>query len=329
MSQVFLSYSSYDIERTEAIRDLLEENGISCWIGNRDIPGGADYTEEITAAIKECTVFVLVLTKRAQESQYVISEIEYARSIKKRIIPFMIEDFPIADKLEFHLRNHQRIHAYAGQKAAEVKLVNRVKALVSPENQGLNHWEVPDMQQHRKSQSKGDSEVPKLSGVIDLRYGNTRIPVRGNADGRYQILCRHCEASCVDDNNAKEVAKKTRDLRETCFLWAGVIVTITLIVFFCVAVDAEGNIHIGETSWIVGCVGMALTAAALGVAAISDHVCEKVYATVYPTKYTADQCAKKFLCGKCGNTFVVKIPIDERIRFFYTTEEDGKHKPFE
>lgn len=84
MKQVFLSYSTMDILETIELRDFLEENGVSCWMGKRDIQPGANYTVEITSAIDQCEIFVLILTENAQNSQYVISELECARAKKKQ-----------------------------------------------------------------------------------------------------------------------------------------------------------------------------------------------------------------------------------------------------
>lgn len=127
--QVFLSYSTYDVLRTIEIRDMLETNGISCWIGNRDILPGANYAEEITLAIEQCTVFVLILSENAQKSQYVISELECARAKKKPIIPYIIKEFDVSESLVFHIRNYQGIQEKENKDEAEEKLVL-----------GIKHW---------------------------------------------------------------------------------------------------------------------------------------------------------------------------------------------
>lgn len=127
MEQVFLSYSSENFSQTIKLMAMLEDNSISCWLENRDMPPGTSYTEEITHAIDQCQVFVLVLTEDAQNSQYVMREIECAIAKKKPIIIYMLENFTISERLEFHLRHHQRIHAYENKHLAQKKLVECIK----------------------------------------------------------------------------------------------------------------------------------------------------------------------------------------------------------
>ena len=51
MHDVFISYSSKDLDITEQVRRILETNGISCWIAPRNIPSGSSYAAEIPAAL--------------------------------------------------------------------------------------------------------------------------------------------------------------------------------------------------------------------------------------------------------------------------------------
>ena len=61
MKEVFISYSTVDAVQAETVRNVLEKNGLSCWMAPRDIPGGSNYTKEIPIAIRNCKVFVLIL----------------------------------------------------------------------------------------------------------------------------------------------------------------------------------------------------------------------------------------------------------------------------
>lgn len=129
MKRVFLSYSTHDVVRATELRDFLESNDISCWIGNRDILPGSNYTEEITDAISGCEVFVLLLSRNAQNSQYVISELEYAIEKGKTVIPYILEDFPISKNVWFHIRIHQGIFAYKDEHAAKARLLSGIRKI--------------------------------------------------------------------------------------------------------------------------------------------------------------------------------------------------------
>ena len=88
---VFISYKSDEFGIASYIYEELKRNGISAWMAPQDIPGGSSYAMEITKAIKECRIFLLVLSKAAQTSQWIPKEIDNAINEKKLILPFMVE----------------------------------------------------------------------------------------------------------------------------------------------------------------------------------------------------------------------------------------------
>lgn len=68
-----------------------------------DIPAGSSYMGEINRALADCSCLVLMLSEAAQNSQWVIKEVERAVSYKKTIIPIQIEDIILNDDFEFVL----------------------------------------------------------------------------------------------------------------------------------------------------------------------------------------------------------------------------------
>ena len=60
-SKVFISYSSENTADAEAIRKVLEENGLSVWMASHDIGGGEDFSGKIQEAIESCSCFLLLL----------------------------------------------------------------------------------------------------------------------------------------------------------------------------------------------------------------------------------------------------------------------------
>jgi len=62
---VFISYSSIDKDAAEAVRSILEENGISCWMAPRNITPGLSFAEAIIDGIKSSKVFVLVYSSNS------------------------------------------------------------------------------------------------------------------------------------------------------------------------------------------------------------------------------------------------------------------------
>lgn len=129
MNQVFISYTTADKEITTDIRNYLEANGIRCWMGNRDIPGGTNYTNAITQAIKESNVFVLILSKKSQKSKYVFRELEYAVKMDVPVIPYLIEDQILSDSFHFLLSATNGIHAFEHPLNGKKQLLQKVKSI--------------------------------------------------------------------------------------------------------------------------------------------------------------------------------------------------------
>lgn len=106
---VFVSYSSEDRKFVNTIVQMMKEEKIAYWKAPEMIPAGSSYAREIPRAIKECEVFLLVLSRTSQKSIWVEKEIDSAISHRKTIIPFQIDDIPLSDTFKFYLNNVQMI----------------------------------------------------------------------------------------------------------------------------------------------------------------------------------------------------------------------------
>ncbi len=130
MKEVFISYSSIDMTSAETVRNVLEKNGLSCWMAPRDIPGGSNYTKEIPGAIRGCKAFVLILSENAQNSHWVLKELDSAVNCGKVILPFMVEDCALNDEFNFLLTGAQRYAAYQKKAEALEILIGRIRNIL-------------------------------------------------------------------------------------------------------------------------------------------------------------------------------------------------------
>lgn len=115
---VFVSYSSKDRRFVKQIVDTLEASGIRCWKAPEMIPAGSSYAKEIPKAIRECQVFLLILSSNSQESVWVEKETDSAISNRKTIIPFQIDDAVLNDTFTFYLNNVQMVSYVTDPKQA-------------------------------------------------------------------------------------------------------------------------------------------------------------------------------------------------------------------
>ena len=86
---VFISYSSKDREFVKQLVQTLKAMGIVCWVAPEMIPAGSSYAREIPKAIRECEVFLLLLSKTSQDSIWVEKETDSAISNRKNIFYFV------------------------------------------------------------------------------------------------------------------------------------------------------------------------------------------------------------------------------------------------
>lgn len=137
MKDVFISYKTEDVDEASWVKSTLETNGITCWMAPSCIPGGSSYALEIPQAIKQAKVFVLILSAKAQSSQWVSKEVDLAINEGKIILPFMLENCALKDDFNFYLTNVQRYTAYENKVAAIEKMLKEIKALTGRANEEL------------------------------------------------------------------------------------------------------------------------------------------------------------------------------------------------
>jgi parallel beta-helix repeat protein len=100
---LFISYSSEDQETAEALCAALEADGIRCWIAPRDVKGGRPYSGQITQAIRESRVLLLLLSVASNMSKQVLREVERAAHCQNFLLTFRIELLTPGDDLAYFL----------------------------------------------------------------------------------------------------------------------------------------------------------------------------------------------------------------------------------
>ena len=129
MHDVFISFSSKEESKADFVRRVLETNKIACWKAPQNIPLGSDYAKAIPDAIRECRIFLLMLSEKSQESPWVRKELDMAVNCGKLIIPFVMEDCQLNEEFNFILSNVQRYNAYQKNAEAMEDLVKQIYAI--------------------------------------------------------------------------------------------------------------------------------------------------------------------------------------------------------
>ena len=226
MKEVFISYSSIDTAPAETVRNILESNGISCWMAPRDIAGGSNYTREIPIAIRNCKIFLLILSENAQNSPWVLKELDSAVNGAKVILPFMLEECILNDEFNFLLSGAQRYSAY--QKKAETmeKLISRIQAILSADGEKPAQ-EIP----------------PEPAPEVTPPPAPTPAPV---ADIFGQIVCPACGSADV-----KELPKKIK--RQGTFEWLMLAVPVLFAILGSLVASIPMDFFIGTPAMVDCC----------------------------------------------------------------------------
>lgn len=123
---VFISYSSLEAEKAEHIRDILQANGISCWMAPDSIPAGSSYLNEIYDAVSSCKVLIVLLSEKAQNSEWVTSEVEIARDESKVIIPYKIEDCKLNKAFRVLIKTKQYVEGFKDENKAIQQVMDSI-----------------------------------------------------------------------------------------------------------------------------------------------------------------------------------------------------------
>ena len=127
---VFISYKVEEFDQALWVKNHLEENGISCWMAPMSIRGGMSYAQEIPKAIADSSIFVLILSEKAQASKWVPRELDQAINCGKVILPFVLEDCPLRNDFSFYLTNVQRYDAFRDMEGTMQRMTRDIQKML-------------------------------------------------------------------------------------------------------------------------------------------------------------------------------------------------------
>jgi hypothetical protein len=100
---VFISHSAQDKKTAETICGALEQSGIQCWVAPRDVRPGRSFPGEITRAIQQSKVMLMIFSRHSNSSEQVLREVQLAVDCRVPIVRLRIEDIPLSDDLRYYL----------------------------------------------------------------------------------------------------------------------------------------------------------------------------------------------------------------------------------
>src|SRR4051794_10457306 len=107
----FISHSAQDKKIAEMICAALEQEAVRCWVAPRDVRPGKSFPGEITRAIQQCKVMLLIFSRHSNSSEQVLREVQLAVDCRLPIVRLRIEDIPLSDDLRYYLSTPQYLDA--------------------------------------------------------------------------------------------------------------------------------------------------------------------------------------------------------------------------
>lgn len=104
---VFISYSRKDLQKVQQIKDEIEAaTDGRCWMDLNGIESGAvQFTSDIINGIKECRVFLFMLSIHSQHSEFALRELHFAynkaKENKKKVVIVNIDKCKMTDEFSF------------------------------------------------------------------------------------------------------------------------------------------------------------------------------------------------------------------------------------
>jgi len=88
---IFISYSRADEQEVKQIIEDFDSLGYKVWF-DKELSGGQSWWDRILSEIRNCDLFVFVLSVKSNNSTACSREYTYAYKLNKRILPILVDD---------------------------------------------------------------------------------------------------------------------------------------------------------------------------------------------------------------------------------------------
>jgi hypothetical protein len=202
---VFLSHSHADRDAALTLQAALKKNSARVFLDQEQIFAGDNLPTRISSGIASCDVLLVLWSRNSAKSQWVQREIEVAKALSKKIVPYRLDSTP----LSLPLRDLVCIDI-SDQQHAHSELLTAVFTVFEPEPTDLfpGRWRAEvtveglvggdyDLELKRNGQLTGTGHLklggflPRIMEIEGLEtLLSTNIPIRGNwtYDDRMDLL---------------------------------------------------------------------------------------------------------------------------------------------
>jgi hypothetical protein len=126
---VYLGYDEDDLETALNVCETLEDNGLKCWMKNRDVDED-NRVRAITKAIKASKLYILIHSKNSKSSKFINNEVSEAFDSDRSFLVYYIDDSKLEGGLEYFLKAKPSVKAYPNPEEKNDVLIKLAKNLV-------------------------------------------------------------------------------------------------------------------------------------------------------------------------------------------------------
>jgi hypothetical protein len=210
--RVFVSYSSVDHAKADAVRAALEAEGMPCWIAPRDLSAGTQWGAGIVQAIDACEAVLVVFSQAANDSPQVAREMELAVSRRRPLIPVRVADSKPTDDMQYFLGVSHWFNAYPEPVETYLPdIVTAVKGVLAHERRpwASMHGRLPKTRGGQIAAALAGVAMVALIAMLATRPSYQGGPPASPLAGRWQTRIpdgRGGQANCVMDVQAVGLA---------------------------------------------------------------------------------------------------------------------------
>jgi len=187
---IFVSYSSKDIESAKKICQIMRASGFAYWVAHENHDFGDQYAATIIAQITETKIFLVLVSKSSNLSTHVINEINSAVMRDKLIIPVILDDVRLSPAMEYYISSNHYLQ-YTDNDIFARQLTGRILSLLGAKPEETMHLAQEDHPQGESMDLLKQAEQGDLEAICEVgrRYYNG-IGLQKNVDQAFSFFLK-------------------------------------------------------------------------------------------------------------------------------------------
>jgi TIR domain-containing protein len=130
-SHLFICFSSRDEATAREVVEVLEANGLACWISLRNVSAGQNYQEAIVQAIEAAQGIVFLFSESSSQSGEIKKELSIGASLNLPVFPVRLSSVLPSGALRYELAIRQWIDIFPDRRDALGRLAETIKKAIA------------------------------------------------------------------------------------------------------------------------------------------------------------------------------------------------------